>query len=358
MSTETENDNLSNEGAGEGTVTAVDNTIDANAAAAQQADVTPVQPELNDELVSTYLKTRSGKDFGSIDDLFVEKTIEVNPYKDLLEDSEAKSFLDFKKDTGRGLQDYLKLQENINDISPKDLAIAKVENELGAGLTREDLVEYIQEKINVDIDSLDDLSELEIRKLNLFTKDYKEKLLAEQEKYKTPLAKEKTAGEGIETITLENGMTVDKKVYEDHLIQHQAYQKEIKVAVDSVAKTSLNVEIENAGQKEVLTFDYEYDADDKREMISLSADIDQTIANLFRTEKGFDYPAFAQALLRLDPKSWEKQAAAIAHKARAQAIEELSKVGNNVNLQQDTLQSGNNGKPGVIVVPVSQLFNQ
>lgn len=358
MSTEANNEEVVNQETNPPVTT--ETTVDVNKSgegeAAKPAEI--VAPELNDELVSNYLKTRSGgKEFSSIDDLFVEKTVEVNPYKDILEDVEAKSFLDFKKETGRGLQDYLKLQENLDDISPIDLAIAKAKAELGSGLSREDLVEYIQEQTNVDVDGIDELTSLELAKINKFNKDYKATLLAEQEKYKTPLANTKPAGEGSETITLENGTKVNKKVYEDHLIQHQAYQKDIKVAVDSVAKTSLSVEIENAGQKEVLTFDYEYDAEDKKEMIALSADLDQTVAKLFRSEKGFNHAGFAEALYRLDPKNWEKQVSAIAHKVRAQTIEEITKVGNNVNFQQDPLQTGNNVKPGVKVVSVNELFN-
>lgn len=356
MSTEASNEEVIDQGAGASTT--IETTTDEGAGTDAKEVVTP---ELNDEVVTNYLKTRSGgKDFASIDDLFVDKTVqvEVNPYQDILEDAEAKSFLDFKKETGRSLTDYLKIQENINDIPDVKLAIAKAEHELGSGLTREDLVTYIEEQTGVDIDSIDDLTELENRKIARFTKDYKANLLAEQEKYKTPLAKDKNTTAGAETITLDNGIQVDKKAYEDHLLQHQTYQKDMKVAVDSVAKTSLSVEIENAGKKEILTFDYEYDAEDKKEMIVLSADLDQTVAKLFRTEKGFNHSGFAEALLRLDPKNWEKQVSAIAHKVRAQTIEEITKIGNNVNLQQNQLQENNNLKPGVRIVPVNELFNQ
>jgi hypothetical protein len=363
MSTEDGNDNLQDHGAaGAGEGAALDNTSNENdtndGKGDNGGDNTPAAPELNEEVVITYLKTRSGgKEFNSIDDLFIEKTVEVdtNPYKDILEDGEAKSFLDFKKETGRGLSDYLKLQENINDKPVIELAIAKTELELGSGLTKEEIAEYIEEETGVDIDSIDELSELDKRKLNRFVKDYKDKMLAEQEKYRTPVAKQSPASE-VETITLENGITVDKKVYDDHLNKVQAYQKDIKVAVDSVAKTSLSVEIENAGKKETLTFDYEYDADDKKEMLSLAEDLDKTVGKLFVTESGFNHSGLVEALLRFNPKSWEKMATAIAHKARAQAIEELTKVGNNVNLQQDIIQAGD-AKPGTKIVPVSQLFN-
>jgi hypothetical protein len=360
MSTEGANDDLNNQGSGEGAGASGNDNGNGGNGGGNGVDNNSSAPELNEELVVNYLKSRPGaREFASIDDLFIEKTVEVevdkNPYKDILEDSEAKSFLDFKKETGRGISDYLKLQENIEDRPVRDLAIAKAEHELGAGLSKEDIASYIEEETGVDIDSLDDLTELEKRKLSRFVKDYKDNLLAEQAKYKTPLQKEVTADQA-EMITLENGMTVNKKVYEDHLQQRQTYQKDIKVAVDSVAKTSFSVDIENAGKKETLTFDYEYDAEDKKEMLSLAEDLDKTVESLFVAENGLNHAGLAEGLFRFNPKSWEKMAAVIAIQARTQAIEEITKVGNNVNLQQDIIQNGE-GKPGTKIVPVSQLFN-
>lgn len=330
---------------------------EGNPAGEQQAVNVAVEPD--EESIRRFFASK-GRAVEKLDDLFVEKEkiVEVNPYADVLEDVEAKSFLDFKKETGRGLSDYLKLQENINDIPVKDLAIAKAKAELGSNLSREDLITYIEEVTGVDIDGIDELTSLETAKVNKFVKDYKDNLLAEQEKYKTPIAKQTPAAEEIEMVTLENGEKISKKVYEDHQIKRQAYLEDIRVSVDSVAKTSLSMEIDNAGQKEVLTFDYEYDADDKKGMISLTADLDQTVTNLFRTEKGFDHQAFAEAVWRLDPKNWEKQVAAIAQKARAAGIEEVTKVGNNVNLEQNLLPNGGVSKPGVKIVPVKELLNR
>jgi hypothetical protein len=314
--------------------------------------IVPVDP--TEDQVVKYLKDKGGK-FEKIEDLFQEKQAVENPYSSILEDPEVKSFLDFKKETGRGFADYQKLQENINDIPVKDLAIAKAKQELG-DLSREDLITYIEDETGVDIDGLDDLTDFELAKIKKFTKDYKANLLADQEKYKTPLAKEKPDTEGVEMITLADGQKVEKTVYEDHLKQHQAYQKDIKDSVDSVAKTSLSVEFDNAGKKETLTFDYEHDADDKKGMISLAADLDQTVGSLFRTEKGFNHADFAKAVWRLDPKNWEKEVSTIVNKAIADTTLRLQKNENNIDFSTGRIPGKTGNGANKDIFPQSNGF--
>lgn len=306
-------------------------------ASSEENKNTDVLPEPTEVQVEKYLKDKGVK-FEKMEDLLQEKQVAENPYSSIMEDPEVKQFLDYKKDTGRGLADYQKLQENIDDLPLKDLAIAKAKMELG-DLSIEDLTAYIEEETGVDLDRSADLTDLEVAKIKKFTKDYKANFLAEQEKYKTPLAKEENNTQGIEMITLENGEKVDKKIYEKHQKSHQTYIQDMKVAVDSVAKTALSVEFDNAGKKEVLTFDYEHDADDKKGMISLSADLDQTVGNLFRTEKGFNHAGFAKGIWRLDEKNWEKEVSAIVNKAIADTTLKLQQNENNIDFNRSRIPS-------------------
>lgn len=303
-----------------------------------EVKITPV--ETTEDQVIEFLKSKGGN-FEKLEELFQPKQVVENPYSSIIEDPEVKSFLDYKKDTGRGFADYQKLKENIDDVPVKDLALLAAKQELG-DLSKEDLITYIEEVTGVDIDGIDDLTDFEIAKIKKFTKGYKENFLAEQEKYKTPLANENPNSPEVETITLEDGTKIEKKVYEDHQKLRQAYFEDMKVAVDSVAKTSLSVEFDNAGKKETLSFDYEYDADDKKNMVSLTADIDQTAAKLFRTEKGFDHQAFAKSVWRLDPKNWEKEVSAIVNKAIADTTLRLQQNDDNINFNRNLIP-GNGG---------------
>jgi len=193
--------------------------------------------------------------------------------------------------------------------------------------------------------------------LTKYVKDYKEEFKAEQEKFKTPLPKttEAAPAQGEEMITLENGEQVKKSVYEEHAKQRQIYLNDIKEAVNSVAASSIKIEFDNNGVKEELSYGYEYDAADKQDMLSKAEDLDTTVTKLFRTEKGFNHPDFIESTWFLDKVNREKWAAALVNKARAEAITELTKAGNNVNLSGSPMPAPA-GKPGVKVVPVNELF--
>jgi hypothetical protein len=312
-----------------------------------------LETEPSEESILKYF-TAKGRTVEKLDDLFEEKFKEVNPYADTSD--ELKHILNYNKETGRGVSDYFKLQEDIDKRPLVDLALEKVKAETGMDLSKEDLTEYLEETLGVDLS--DELSSIDKIKLTKYTKDYKAQLIADQEKYKTPLAKateNNPAGE--EMIVLPNGQKVEKSVFEAHEKSRQAYFQDIKVAVDSVASTSLKIEFDNNGTKEELTYGYDFDATDKQSMLALSEDVDQTVAKLFRTEAGFDHQGFAKAIWRLDPNNWEKEVAAIANKARAEAIEEVMKMDNNVNFNRNSMPA-KPGNPNVKIVPVNELFNR
>ena len=73
------------------------------------------QPELNEDEVLSYIGKRYGKEINSIDEL-VSKREESEP---LPEDVAA--YLKYKKETGRGFNDFAKLQKDYSDLSPDAL---------------------------------------------------------------------------------------------------------------------------------------------------------------------------------------------------------------------------------------------
>lgn len=328
--------------------------------APEKAPVIIPDAEPDEESIKKFFASK-GRTVEKLDDLFIEKIKEVNPYADV--NDELKQILAFSKETGRGVSDYFKLQENIDEKPLVEVAIAKAKAEAGGDFSKEDLTAYLEDHLGVDLSG--DLTPAETVKLTKYVKDFKENFKAEQEKFKTPLPKatETTPASQLEMVTLENGNKVEKIIFDhyqnlekEHTINHQAFLNDIKVAVDSVAGTSLQIEFDNNGTKEVLTYGYDFDDNDKQSMLALSQDVDQTVAKIFRTDKGFDHQSFAKALWRLDPKNWEKEVAAIVNKARAEAITELTKEDNNVNLNT-TGMPAREGKAGVTIVPVNQLFN-
>lgn len=333
----------------ESTETTTEDTTAATETATEQNTATEIQEvALNDDQVRSYFKAK-GREVENLDDLFTEKVKEVNPYEGI--NPELKAILDYNKETGRGLSDYQKLQQNIDEIPVLDLAVAKAKEETGMDLSAEDAQAYIEDVLGIDLSDLDDLSSVDKIKLNKFVKDYKAELKVAQEKYKAPLATENTSGK--EMVTLSDGQQIEKTIFDEHQRTRQAYIEEMKVAVDSVAKTSLSMEFDNNGKKEVSTYDYEHDKDDKKNMLALSEDVDQTVANLFRTEKGFDHQGLAKGIWRLDPKNWEKEVSAIVNKAVAETTERLLQNENNINYSRNRIANSGNasGKKDIFQKP-------
>jgi len=74
----------------------------------EEAESTPELREINDADVLSYFKEKHDKDVNSIDELFSTSN------KSLPEDVEA--FYNYKKETGRGLNDYIMLNKDYNEI--------------------------------------------------------------------------------------------------------------------------------------------------------------------------------------------------------------------------------------------------
>ena len=105
-------------------------------------------PSLKDEDILGYIKDRYNKDITSVDELFAQT--EAN--EELPEDVSA--FFKYKKETGRGLDDYVKLQKNYDDMEGDDV-IANYYSHTEDGLDEFDIQDIIEDKFGYDED-LDD----------------------------------------------------------------------------------------------------------------------------------------------------------------------------------------------------------
>lgn len=117
-------------------------------------------PEFSDTDVLSYIKKRYNKDINSVDELFAEK--EANP--DLPED--VSKYLKYKQETGRGINDFIKLQEDIDGMED-DAILTSYYESTEKGLDKEDIQDIIADKFLYDED-LDD--EKDIRKAKLAKK--------------------------------------------------------------------------------------------------------------------------------------------------------------------------------------------
>ena len=175
----------------------------------EQPPQTQTPPELNEDEVLSYIGKRYGKEINSIDDLVSERK-ESEP---LPEDVAA--YLKYKKETGRGFNDFAKLQRDYTDLSP-DALLREYYSITEEGLDSED-IDLLMEDFVYD----EDVHEpTEIKKIKLAKKKEiakaKKFLRQQQEQYKQPLeSRERSASES-----------------DDELIEYRQYLESAKTQQD------------------------------------------------------------------------------------------------------------------------------
>ena len=143
--------------------------------------IDPIDIEIDEDKVKSFFEKKYGKQVESFDDLFQEpKVIE----KELDEDVAA--FQKYKKETGRGLDDFMKLNKDYTSMDPDQVLLEWYSNE-NPELTRQELMEEINDKFGYDEYADDaDISKKERAKKKELAKATKE-LNALKEQYKAPL---------------------------------------------------------------------------------------------------------------------------------------------------------------------------
>lgn len=147
---------------------------------AQQEDSSP---SFGDNDVLSYLKTKFNKEVNSLDELFIEKPQlqqEVLP-------EDVSAFLKFKKETGRGLEDFYRVNRDYSKESPEAL-IASYIRETNPDLDDEDISFEMASQFNYDED-MDDPSDIKKKKLAFKKELAKANKYFDQQKeqYKAPL---------------------------------------------------------------------------------------------------------------------------------------------------------------------------
>jgi hypothetical protein len=137
--------------------------------------------DLKDEDVLSYIKNRYNKEVNSLEDLFEQRS----NTEDLPEDVSA--FLKYKKETGRGIDDFIKLNKGYEDSDPESV-LAEYYAQTEEDLDEDDIKYMIEDKFGYDED-LDD--ERDIKKKEMAKKKElakaKKYLDSLKEQYRTPL---------------------------------------------------------------------------------------------------------------------------------------------------------------------------
>lgn len=132
-------------------------------------EVEETPQELSEDDVLSYIGKRYGKEINSFDELMTER----KESEELPED--VASYFKYKKETGRGIEDYVKLQRDFDSMNPDSLLREYLVATEGEGLDAED-IDSLMEDYSYD-EELDD--EAVIKK----TKLVKKKTIAKAKKY-------------------------------------------------------------------------------------------------------------------------------------------------------------------------------
>ena len=170
--------------------------------------------ELNDEHVLNFIKERYNKDINSVQELFETKESNVELPEDV------KLYFDYKKETGRGIEDFYKLQKNYDDMD-EDSVLADYLSVQEEGLDAIDIQDIMDDRFGYDKEE-DDEKDIKKKKLAKKRELAKaRKFFKEQkDKYKVPL---ESSGGGLSD-EQENNLNAYKTMIEESNSQKEAVQ--------------------------------------------------------------------------------------------------------------------------------------
>jgi len=135
---------------------------------------------LTEEQVLSHIKNRYNKEISSMDELFAERESQ----EELPEDVAA--YFKYKKETGRGISDYVKLQRNFDEANP-DTLLRDYLKATETALDDDDIQSLMDEySYDADLDDESDIKKVKVAKKKAIAKA-KNYFVEQQEKYKQPL---------------------------------------------------------------------------------------------------------------------------------------------------------------------------
>ena len=169
--------------------------------------------EFGDDDVLEYIKNRYNKDLSSIDELFEEKVVN----QELPEDIAA--YYEYKKKTGRGMDDYIKLNRDFDSMDENQL-LREFYIANGDAFDMED-VGLLMSEFSYDED-LDDEKDIKRKKLakKRVVKQARSFFNEQKQMYKEPL----------ESSTVQRSESEEKEIeaYRQYIEQSKTYEEEVK----------------------------------------------------------------------------------------------------------------------------------
>jgi len=298
----------------------------------QPQEETQESAELKDEDIISYIKDRYNKDITSVDDLFAQK--EIND--DLPED--VKTFFEYKKETGRGIDDFVRLQKDYENMDASQL-LTEYYAATEEGLDTIDIQDLIEDKFGYDED-LDEDKDIKKKKLAQKRELVKAKKFfnEQKDKYKIPL---ESSGS-----SLSDEQAEEFNRYKSYIEEAETSQQKTKERYDYfLQKTN---EVFNDDFKgfdfKVGENEFTYKPGDASELKNVQSDVNNFVKKFMDKDSGLikDAEGYHRAIaMAMNP---EKFAQFFYDQGVAATVDNVSKKSKNINMEmRNTPQSTSKG---------------
>ena len=276
--------------------------------------------ELSDEDVLSYIKNRYDKDIESVDQLFEAK--ESN--EELPEDVAA--YFKYKKETGRGISDFVEVQKNYDDMDG-DSVLTAYYTSTEEGLDRDDIRDIMDDKFSFDED-LDDPKDIKKKQLAKKRELVKaKKFLNEQrDKYKAPL---ESSGSGLSAEENEEFSSY-KSYVEESNTAGEAQKKRYDYFLNKTDEV-FNDEFKgfefNVGEKS-----FTFKPGDGEELKSKQSNVNNFVNKYMDTESGLINDAKGYHRAMSVAMNLDKFAEFFYNQGMTEAVDNVSKKSKNINM--------------------------
>ena len=277
------------------------------------------EPQFTEDDVLSFIKERYNKEINSADDLFSQR--EAND--DLPEDVSA--FLKYKKETGRGIDDFMKLQADYDKMNP-DQVLREYYASTESDLDSEDIEYLMSQKFSYD-EELDEDSDVKAKKIA------KKRELAKAKKYFNELKETyKVPTESASTPVNEDEAET-YNAYKEYISQAQSIQEEnakkseyFQKKTDEIFSDEFKGFGFKVGDQEIL-----FSPGETKEIKALQSDVNNFISK-YLDDNGMvtDAAGYHKALAAaMNP---EKLATFFYEKGKADAVVDGSRQSKNINM--------------------------
>ena len=317
-----------NSGENEANVVRVEESTEGASTTQEQKDIQPQGeaqlPSIKDEDVLSYIGKRYDREINSLDELFDQR----NANEELPEDVSA--FLKYKKETGRGINDFIKINKNYDDVDDDQL-LHEYYLDQNKDLDLDDVKFEIEDRFHYDED-LDEEREVRLKKVA------KKKELAKaksyfnemKEQYRVPL-------ESRDTFASDKDLE-EFNAYKKHKDAATANEQELaKRAKNFSSKTGelFSENFEGFGFNVSDNNKIVYKPSDSKTLLNEQSDLNNFV-NKFTGEDGAikDYEGFHRSIaVASNPEKFAKY---FYEKGMADAVGDVAKESKNIDMTRQS----------------------